>query len=475
MEPENPSLQESLQPALTPLPPHQYRSYRLTNTGATASPTTELPPHQHRSYRLTNTGATASPTPELPPHQHPSCCNPQPTVSFPIILLWTYSFCAFYVLSSLSVWINSVKLGALGSRFTLHTFSQIPSSVCSDQCLPGHRKIPIQAKPVCCYDCIPCSMGEVANNTVVYDLTDVNASECLKCPLDQWSSEEKDRCIPKVVEFLTYEEPLGIMLVIMVVIFSSFTVSILILFAKHQETPIIKATNRELSYILLVSLISLLPLLLGQPTQVTCLLRQTFFSMVFCISISSVLAKTIMVILAFKATRLTSPVRKWLGPIIPRHVVGLCSGLQIVICSVWVYKSPPFPALNSQIENHKIIFECNEGHKIFFYMTLGFMGLLAMISFFVAFLAKNLPGTYNEAKLITFSMLVFCCVWISFIPAYLSTSGKYTVAVQVFAILASSAGLLSCIFLPKCYILLLRPERNSRELLVSNKKNGMFG
>ncbi|CAJ0928365.1 unnamed protein product [Ranitomeya imitator] len=44
---------------------HHQRSYRLTNTGATASPTPELLPHQHRSYRLTNTGATASPTPEL--------------------------------------------------------------------------------------------------------------------------------------------------------------------------------------------------------------------------------------------------------------------------------------------------------------------------------------------------------------------------------------------------------------------------
>ncbi|KAM4043955.1 vomeronasal type-2 receptor 26-like [Anomaloglossus baeobatrachus] len=303
-----------------------------------------------------------------------------------------------------------------------------------------------------------------------------DAKECLKCPPDQWSNEKKDRCIPKVIEFLTYEEPLGIMLVMLVAIFSAFTICILILFAKYQETPIIKATNRELSYILLVSLILCFLcclVFIGQPSKITCLLRQTFFSVVFSISISSVLAKTIMVILAFKATRLNSPLRKWLGPIIPRHVVGLCSGLQIVICSVWLYKSPPFPLLNTQIENHKI-FECSEGHKLFFYMTLEFMGFLAMISFFVAFLAKNLPGTYNEAKLITFSMLVFCSVWISFIPAYLSTSGKYTVAVQVFAILSSSAGLLSCIFLPKCYIIFLRPERNSRGLLVSSNRNGLL-
>ncbi|XP_069830452.1 extracellular calcium-sensing receptor-like [Dendropsophus ebraccatus] len=379
---------------------------------------------------------------------------------------------------------NLVKVGMFnpeakaGDKITLSIssilwsdhLSHVPSSVCSVPCHPGHRKVPRRGEAVCCYDCVPCSVGEVANHT--------DASECLKCPPDQWSSETKDQCIPKIIEFLSHEEPLGTLLVTMVAIFSSLTISILILFVQHQETPIIKATNQELSYILLTSLILCFLcclVFIGQPSTVTCLLRQTFFSVVFSISISSVLAKTIMVILAFKATRLDSPLRRWLGPIIPRHVVGICSGLQILICSVWLYKSPPFPALNTQIENHKIIFECNEGHKLFFYMTLGFMGFLATVSFFVAFLARNLPGSYNEAKLITFSMLIFCCVWISFIPAYLSTSGKYTVAVQVFAILASSAGLLGCIFLPKCYIILLRPEKNRREILGNSKRNKLLG
>ncbi|KAG8547079.1 hypothetical protein GDO81_029151 [Engystomops pustulosus] len=358
--------------------------------------------------------------------------------------------------------------GSLGHRIVINSsqilwkdqFSQIPESMCSSSCVPGSRRVTRLGQPPCCFDCVPCSAGEISNST--------DAVECPRCPHDQWSNEERTRCVPKIIEFLSHQEPLGRILMSMAFMFSFLGLSILLTFIKFKDTPIIKATNRELSFILLVSLVLCFLcclVFIGQPSEVTCPLRQTFFSVVFSTCISSVLAKTIMVILAFKATQLNSPLRKWLGPTIPRCVVGLCSGLQMVICSVWLHQSPPFPALNAETENHKIIFECNEGHKLFFYMTLGFLGLLAMISFFVAFLARNLPGTYNEAKLITFSMLVFCCVWISFIPAYLSTSGKYTVAVQIFAILASSAGLMSCIFLPKCYVILLRPDKNRREFL----------
>uniref|UniRef100_H3AS48 G-protein coupled receptors family 3 profile domain-containing protein n=1 Tax=Latimeria chalumnae TaxID=7897 RepID=H3AS48_LATCH len=339
--------------------------------------------------------------------------------------------------------------------------TQIPLSVCSESCLPGFRKAVRQGEPICCFDCIRCSEGKISNQT--------DSSDCLECPDDHWSNDRRDMCVPKSIEFLSYTENLGIILASTSILFSFIPAAILCTFIRYRETPIVKANNRELSYVLLLALVLCFLcclIFIGQPVMVTCMLRQTTFGIIFAFSISCVLAKTIMVVIAFTATKPNSSLKKWVGPKVSNTIVIVRTLVQIIICVTWLASSPPFPEENMKPDPGKIIIECNEGSTVAFWCMLGYMGLLASVSFIVAFIARNLPDSFNEAKLITFSMLVFVSVWLSFIPAYLSTKGKYMVAVEIFAILASSTGLLLCIFFPKCYIILLRPDINTREFLM---------
>ncbi|CAJ0948576.1 unnamed protein product [Ranitomeya imitator] len=327
-----------------------------------------------------------------------------------------------------------------------------PRSVCSDSCRPGSRKMILKGKPTCCYDCVPCPRGEVTNDT--------DMSSCWKCPDDQWPNGKKNECIEKQIIYLSYEDFLGTALVCSAIVLSLASLFILAIFTHYQNASVIKATNRNLSFLLLLSLTftfcSCL-VFVGYPGHITCLLRQTVFGMSFTVSVSSLLAKTILVVMAFRAIKPGSRMRRFMGRKLPWTIVGLSSSFQAVICALWLGTHPPTQFLDLHSQAGEIIVECEE--HLGFYLMLSFIGCLAMGCFIIAFPARNLPDRYNEAKFITFSMLVFFSVWISFIPAYLSTKGKYTVAVEVFAILVSAAGVLGCIFFPKCFIIFYAPEK----------------
>ncbi|KAE8628259.1 hypothetical protein XENTR_v10007429 [Xenopus tropicalis] len=334
---------------------------------------------------------------------------------------------------------------------------KIPISVCSDSCIPGYRKNSREVEFSCCYDCVPCAEGHISNTT--------DMETCIQCPEDQWPNDKRTICIQKITEFLSYEDPLGQSLAAVSVLSSLTVISVLLIFIKYHKTPVVKANNQTLSYSLLLSLtLSFLCcfLFIGCPQKVTCLLRQVTFGINFTLSVSCVLAKTVTVVIAFNATKPGSKIKKWVGTRVSLCLVLLCSLLQVGICLVWLISSPPFPDYDTHTYTGKMILQCNEGSVSAFYTVIGYMGFLSGLSFIVAFLVRKLPASFNEAQLITFSLLVFCSVWVSFIPAYLSTKGKYMVAVEIFAILASSAGLLGCIFIPKCYIILFRPEQNTR-------------
>ncbi|XP_073468476.1 vomeronasal type-2 receptor 26-like [Aquarana catesbeiana] len=338
--------------------------------------------------------------------------------------------------------------------------SPVTVSRCSDPCIPGTRKKFGSSIHKCCYECVSCPEGEISNIS--------DSENCMKCPDEEWPNEKKDRCVPRLVEFLSYTDTIGILFPAVSILCCLLTGLILRIFIHYQDTPIVKANNRNLSYLLLVSImLSFLCvfLFLGHPVDVTCMLRVTSFGVIFSVAVSSLLAKSIMVCIAFKATKPGSPWRKCMGAKLPTFIICVLLLVQVLICVTWLSISPPFQDRDTHSYRGKVIIQCNEGSVIGFYSVLGYMGLLAAVSFIIAFLARTLPDSFNEAKYITFSMLVFCSVWIAMIPAYLSTRGKYMVAVEIFAIIASSSGLLGCIFFPKCYIILFRPDLNTKTFI----------
>ncbi|XP_017320710.2 extracellular calcium-sensing receptor [Ictalurus punctatus] len=339
----------------------------------------------------------------------------------------------------------------------------VPVSVCSESCPPGTRKAVQKGKPVCCYDCIPCASGEISNA--------IDSTECTKCPERFWSNTDRTECIPMIVEFLSFQDNMGIILSVLSAAGAALTITVLAAFFHHRDTPLVRANNSELSFLLLLSL-SLCFLcalaFIGRPAPWSCMLRHTLFGISFVVCLACVLSKTVVVLVAFRATLPGSNMMRYFGPVQQRAGIFLCTLIQVGICVFWLVLAPPLPTESAGGElGARVVLLCAVGSVAGFSLVLGYIGLLAAVCFLLAFFARKLPDNFNEAKFITFSMLIFCAVWITFIPAYVSSPGKYTVAVEVFAILASSYGLLLCIFAPKCYIILLRPDKNTKKNMMS--------
>ncbi|XP_037533759.1 extracellular calcium-sensing receptor-like [Nematolebias whitei] len=250
--------------------------------------------------------------------------------------------------------------------------TEIPVSVCSETCPLGTRKVLQKGKPICCYDCIPCPEGEISNKT--------DSPDCFTCPSEFWSNAQRDACFPKPVEFLSFDELLAIILAT----FSGFGACLAIItgiiFFRHRTTPIVRANNSELSFLLLFSLtLCFLCSLtfIGAPSEWSCMLRHTAFGIIFVLCISCVLGKTVVVLMAFKATLPGSNAMKWFGPPQQRMTVVFFTFIQVLICTVWLVLSPPFPIKNLTTYKEKIILECALGSVVGFWAVLGYIGLLA--------------------------------------------------------------------------------------------------
>ncbi|XP_071983479.1 vomeronasal type-2 receptor 26-like [Engystomops pustulosus] len=330
-------------------------------------------------------------------------------------------------------------------------------STCNDICLPGYRRSGNQ-NIYCCYLCVPCFAWEFSDG--------IDMKKCETCPEDEWPNSRKSACLKRPLDFLSFYDLIGTLLISLIFIFFAFSIIILVIFIKYRETPIVKANNRNLSYTILISLMlcflcSLL--FIGDPARGTCLLQNIIFNLCFVVANSSILAKTITVVIAFNVTKPHCRFRMILRKMSHVFVVICCIG-EFGICLYWITLHPPYPARDSVSKPGILILYCNVGSHVIFYLALGYNSSLALLCFLVAYFAKKLPDRFNEAYYITFSMLVFCSVWISFIPAYISTKGKYMTAVQVFAILASSTGLLGFIYVPKCFIIIFRPKLNVKKI-----------
>ncbi|KAM9665219.1 LOW QUALITY PROTEIN: G-protein coupled receptor family C group 6 member A [Trichechus inunguis] len=328
-------------------------------------------------------------------------------------------------------------------------------SKCSKKCSPGQRKKTIKSQHICCYECVNCLENHYSNQT--------HMDHCLLCNNEtHWAPAGSTICYEKEVEYLNWNDSLAILLLGLSLLGILFALAIGIIFTRNLSTPIVKSSGGLMvCYVILLchflNFVSTV-FFIGEPQNFTCKTRLTLFHVSFTLCISCILMKSLKILLAFSFDPKLQNFLKSLYKPIP--IILTCTGIQVVICTLWLIFAAPmeenvsFPRV--------IILEREEGSIIAFGTMLGYISILAFIYFIFAFKGRKLPENYNEAKFITFGMLIYFIAWITFIPMYATTFGKYLPATEIIFILISNYGILCCTFFPKCYVILWKQETNTK-------------
>ncbi|XP_077433080.1 G-protein coupled receptor family C group 6 member A [Vanacampus margaritifer] len=326
-------------------------------------------------------------------------------------------------------------------------------SKCSNSCMPGELKKTSEGQHTCCYDCINCTENYYSNDT--------DMDQCLSCDKDtEWSPLGSSICLPRTPLYFSWHSPLAIALLVFSALGILLVLMVSALFIHKRDTPVVRAAGGPLSqvilYSLVVSFISAV-LFVGEPGFLQCKARQILFGISFTVCVSCILVKSLKILLAFQ---LNIEMQGVLSKVYQSYlIVVACVAVQVVICICWLVLKSPYKQIILQPKT--MLKNCHEGSNLAFGVMLGYIALLAFVCFVCAFVGRKLPERYNEAKFITFSMLIYLISWVIFVPIYITTTGEYLAAVEMVVILISNYGIIGCHFFPKCYIILFRKAQNT--------------
>ncbi|XP_037684567.1 taste receptor type 1 member 1 [Choloepus didactylus] len=381
-----------------------------------------------------------------------------PLSSYDIIAWdWSDPQCTFRVIGS-STW-PPVRLDINVTKIQWHTEdNQVPESVCSRDCLEGHAQV-VLGFHHCCFECVPCEAGTFLNKS--------DPNTCQPCEKEEWAPEGSQTCFPRTVVVFTWHEPISWVLLAANTLLLLLLVGTAGLFAWHLDTPVVRSAGGRLCFLMLGSLAGGscgLYGFFGEPTLSRCLLRQAPFALGFAIFLSCLTIRSFQLVFIFKfSARIPTFYHAWVQNHGASLFVVISSVAQLLICMTWLMVWTPRPTREYQRFPQLVVLECTEPSSPGFMLAFAYKGLLSVSAFTCSYLGKDLPANYNEAKCITFSLFFNFVSWIAFFTTVGVYEGKYLPAVNMLAQLSSLSGSFSGYFLPKCYVILWRPDLNSTQ------------
>ncbi|XP_054286402.1 metabotropic glutamate receptor 2-like [Macrosteles quadrilineatus] len=343
-----------------------------------------------------------------------------------------------------------------------------PESVCSLPCELGQAKQYVEGES-CCWHCFNCTQYQIRHP--------LDETKCQMCPAGTVPDAPKQRCLDIPEVFLKVESAWAIGAMCFSATGIIITLLVAGVFVRHNNTPVVKAAGRELSYVLLSGILlcySVTFVLVLRPTDVVCGVQRFGTGFCFTVVYAALFTKTNRISRIFNAGKRTTKRPSFISP---RSQIFICSGLvsiQVIINGVWMVVSPP-RAIHHYPTREDNLLVCYSYVNASYMIAFGYPILLILVCTVYAVLTRNIPEAFNESKHIGFTMYTTCVIWLAFVPLYFGTGHHMPLRITSMSVTISlSASVtLVCLFSPKLYIILIRPERNVRQSMMPSR-HGLF-
>uniref|UniRef100_A0A8C9L7G7 Taste 1 receptor member 1 n=1 Tax=Pavo cristatus TaxID=9049 RepID=A0A8C9L7G7_PAVCR len=370
---------------------------------------------------------------------------------------WTGRSWAFDVVGAFTV--NPDQLHVDQSKILWHTKDhQAPVSVCSWPCAAGEMRLQ-QNRHRCCFSCVACPAGTFLNRTALY--------ACQACGRDEWAPVGSETCFNRTVEFLSWADPLSWVLLIPTVLLLLLMAGLAVLFARNASTPVVRSAGGKMCFLMLGALacacISIL-FNFGEPTWLSCLVRFPLFTISFTVFLSCVATRCFQIVCIFKlSTRWPALHEAWQRRGGPALFIAASTMAQAVLCVVAVASGPAGPQRHYNVAAERVVLECGAGSTPGETAAILYNVLLSLGCFALSYAGKDLPADYNEAKCLTCSLLLHLACCAAVLCTRSAFRGRSAAVTAALGALGTLAPLLGGYFLPKGFVVLLRPHLNTAE------------
>ncbi|XP_010204806.2 taste receptor type 1 member 3 [Colius striatus] len=343
------------------------------------------------------------------------------------------------------------------SLIHFHTADQKEPLECFRNCTPGQLKIS-KGFHLCCYDCTDCPENTYWNSRAI--------PTCTPCLQHQWSPGRSTRCFKRREMFLFWSQPLAMVLLTLMAITISLTCLIALLFLKNLDTPLVQAAGGTLNLFALftLALLSLsCCLYIGRPSSNLCMTQQMAYALCLSGCFSTFFIKSLEIVLVTEFPRCAPTFLGWVTQGRAWLLVALCIFTQCLFCLCYFHLGPDYLVSDYKSLPTEVLLLCNTGSWFAFALLHGYNGCLAFVCFLCTFMVQTSAKRYNIARGITFAILIYFITWIFFIAFFSTLKTVLRSVAQIGATLITSLGILGSYYIPKCYIILLKPDLNTAE------------